>query len=529
MKHIISYISCIAISAMISASCTGDLDQTPVTKTTSANVYSSASNYKSVLAKIYASYVIAGQEKGGGNADISSNGGYDLMRGLFNMEEAPTDELASTWLEGDNIGNLTYMTWDANDPWVSDVYYRLYYTIALSNEFIRNAADDKISGFTDSEKTELKCERNEARFLRSLAYYYVLDLFGQGPFVTEDDPVGAYTPESYTNKQIFSYIESELKDVEANLPSPSECEYGRASSAAADALLARLYLNAGNFDSGDHYTDCITYCKKVIADGFSLDPDYAKLFNADNNKRTDEIIFPLVVDAKYTMSWGATTYIICGEVGSTSSQNSADYGVTSPWGMFRMRGELPGMFDDMTGTTDKRAMFYMNGQTQWLDKAVDDQSEGYFCEKWSNLKDDGTAASNTTSDGVSTDFPVFRMSDIYLMLAESVIRGGAGSSRADALGYLNQIRERAYGNNSGNINDADMTLDYILKERARELYLECVRRTDLIRFGLFTGKDYLWQWKGGVADGKNVDSKYDIYPIPATELSANPNLHNENY
>ncbi|MCI1785982.1 MAG: RagB/SusD family nutrient uptake outer membrane protein [Bacteroidales bacterium] len=529
MKKIISYISVIAISVMIFASCTGDLDQIPVTKTTSKDVYSKASNYKSVLAKIYASYVIAGQEKGGGNADISSNSGYDLMRGLFNLEEASTDELASTWLEGDNIGNLTYMTWDANDPWVSDVYYRLYYTIALSNEFIRNAADGKISGFTDAEQTEIKNERNEARFLRALSYYYVLDLFGQGPFVTENDPVGAYTPKAYTNSQLFSYIESELKDVEANLPSPSECEYGRASSAAAAALLAKLYLNAVVFDAGDHYTDCITYCKKVIADGFHLDSDYSGLFNADNNKRTDEIIFPFVVDAGYTMSWGATTYIICGEVGSTSSQKADDYGVTSPWGMFRLRGELPELFADKTGTTDKRAMFYTDGQTQWLDKAIDDQTQGYFCEKWSNLKDDGTAASNTTSDGVSTDFPVFRLSDVYLMLAESVIRGGTGATRADALGYLNLIRERAYGDNSGDITDADMTLDYILKERARELYWECVRRTDLIRFGVFTGKDYLWQWKGGAADGKNVDSKYNIYPIPATELSANPNLQNENY
>ncbi|MCI1778695.1 MAG: RagB/SusD family nutrient uptake outer membrane protein [Bacteroidales bacterium] len=528
MKKIISYII-ISIFSLAIVSCAGDLNQSPVKKTTSASVYTTAANYKSVLAKLYASYVIAGQEKGGGNADIASNGGYDLMRGYFNMQEAPTDEIASTWLEGDNIGDLTYISWDDNDPWITDVYYRLYYTIALCNEFVRNSTDNRISGFTEGEQTEIKNERNEARFLRALAYYYVLDLYGQGPFVDENDPVGAYTPPAYTGKELFSYIESELTEIEDKLPIPSECEYGRASSAAADALLAKLYLNAEVYTSEDHYSDCITYCKKVMAYGFSLYSDYSELFNADNQKRTDEIIFSFEVDADHTVSWGATTYIVCGEVGSTSSQDPANYGISSGWGMFRLRGEFTSKFSDVTGNTDKRAMFYRDGQTQYLNGSVDDQSEGYFCEKWSNITDSGEAASNTSSNGVDTDLPVFRLSDVYLMFAEAVLRGGKGATRADALGYLNKIRERAYGNDSGDISDADMTLGYIIDERARELYLESTRRTDLIRFGLFTGGDYLWQWKGGVKDGKKVDSKYNVYPIPSTELSSNPNLHNENY
>lgn len=142
--------------------------------------------------------------------------------------------------------------------------------------------------------TAWKAYRAEARFLRALAYYYVLDLFGKGPFVDETMGVGAYTPECYSNKQLFSYIESELKDISSDgLLDPSSCEYGRASKAAAWTLLAKMYLNAEVYGAGDHYTDCITYCKKVIDAGFSLESDYAKLFNADNDKRTNEIIFPL--------------------------------------------------------------------------------------------------------------------------------------------------------------------------------------------------------------------------------------------
>ena len=132
-------------------------------------------------------------------------------------------------------------------------------------------------------------------------------------------------------------------------------------------------------------------------------------------------------------------------------------------------------------------------------------------------------ASNTSVNGAETDFPMFRLADVYLMLAEAVLRGGEGATRSDALGYVNMIRERAYGNASGNITDSEMTLDFILDERSRELYMELTRRTDLIRYGKYTS-GYNWNLKGGVLEGKDVDSKYAILPIPEAELSANPQL-----
>ncbi len=507
-------------------SCTGDLDQQPHTDSqTSADVvYSTEQGYKQALAKLYASYVITGQEQGGGNADLISNNGYDFLRGYFNLQEAPTDEMAGTWLSGDKIENLTYMNWDANDPWVADTYYRAYYTIALCNEFLRHDTEEAAAS-----NDNLKAYRAEARFLRALAYYYVLDLFGQGPFVDETMGVGAYTPERYSTKQLFDYVESELKDISENgLLDPSSCEYGRASKAAAWALLAKLYINAKVYGASDHYTDCITYCKKIMNAGYSLESDYSKLFNADNDKRTNEIIFSFVVDAVNTVSWGATTYIVCGECGNSSSQDPAKYGLTNGWGMFRVRGELPQLFFG-NETSDKRFMFYTDGQEQWLNKAIDDQSEGYFGEKFSNLNDAGEAASNTGAVGCSIDYPVFRLSDVYLMLAESVLRGGQSSSRAEALQLVNRVRERAYGSTDGDINEARLTLQFILDERGRELYWESTRRTDLIRYGQFTGGSYIWQWKGGVVDGRATDSKYNVYPIPTAELAANPNLKNEDY
>ena len=520
-------INILFVCALLLASCTDDLNQYPHTQTTSADVYSKAENYKAVLGKLYVSFVIAGQEKDG-NKDLSSNSGYDYMRCYFNLQECGTDEIASTWLEGDKVRDLTYITWDANDPWVSDMYYRIYYTISLCNEFLRNAGDEQISNFTESEQADIRHYRAEARFMRALAYYHALDLYRNIPFVTEADPVGAFTPPRYTAAQVFDYIETELKAIDGDLLDKDNCEYGRASKAADYALLAKLYLNAEVYTGQARYTDCITYCNKIIDAGYSLEPDYKKLFNADNDKRTNEIIFAFPVDAVHTVSWGATTYIICGEVSNASDlQKPADYGVTSGWGMFRVRGEIPALFD----AKDGRGLFFTQGQTQYLD-AVDNQSNGYFVTKWTNLTDDGIQASNTDDGGVNTDFPVFRLADVYLMLAESVIRGGTGSSVSTALGYLNQLRARAFGNDyetAGKLSEADLTKDFILDERARELYWECSRRTDLIRYNKFTTSDYLWQWKGGVKSGVAVDSKYNIYPIPASDLTANPNLTNENY
>ena len=529
----------IVTMALSMSSCLDDLNQSPIVETEAGTVYGSAEGCKQALGKLYVSYVIAGQEFGGGDADLSTSGkeSFDFMRCYVNLQEACTDEMVYTWASSDNLLDITYITWDSSDPWVTDCYYRVYYTIALCNDFLKHSTDEVIAGFTADEQSDVYTYRAEARFLRALAYYYVLDLFGQGPFVDENTPNVDYMPESYTSTRLFEYIEGELLDIEDSLAEPGANEYGRADRAAAWALLARLYLNAEVYTGVNRSTDCITYCKKIVDCGiYSLEPNYASLFNADNHLRTSEIIYAFPVDATTTVSWGATTYLCSGAVSNDNSvQDPANYGLTSGWGSYRVRGEFSALFgegaDAVDNSGDSRCMLFTNSGEieQYLNNGVGDDNTGFRSEKWTNLTDAGEAASNTQSNGVSTDFPVFRLADVYLMIAESVLRGGTGYSRSDALGFLNDLRERAYGDTSGNITDAQMNLDYIIDERGRELYLECVRRTDLIRFGRFTSDHYLWQWKGGVLAGRGVDSRYNVYPIPANEIAVNSNLSNPNY
>ncbi len=529
MKKII-YIYFTAIVALLSA-CTDDLDQFPHIEETSETVFSNPDNYVSALAKCYASFVTAGQEKGGGDADLASNNGYDYMRCYFNVQEAGTDELGSTWIEGDNIGDLTFLTWDANDPWVADMYYRCYYSISLCNEFLKNATDSKIAGFSQEDQDEIKVYREEARFLRALAYYHALDLFHDIPFADESVIGSSKLPERKESSEIFNFLTTELKSCSESMLDIDACDYGRASRGAAWMLLSRLYLNAEVYEAGAKYDSCMIYTQMVIDEGYALEADYTKLFNADNHLRVgrgNEIIFPLVVDATHVASWGATTYMICGEVDTDYGPAAETVGCASAWSMFRVRGEIPALFDF---DNDDRALFYTEDQNQYMDNGVEDRTGGFFVQKWSNLDDAGEVASNTSNDGVNTDFPMFRLADAYLMYAEAAVRSGVDLTTA--LSYVNTLRSTR---NAATVGEAELmatsngvSYKFFLDERARELYWECVRRTDLVRFDCFTSNKYVWQWKGGVKDGKEVDDKFNIYPIPSAELSANPNLSNEDY
>lgn len=521
------YILLVSMTLGLFTSCLGDLDQIPKIEATPETVYNTPEGYKSVLAKLYASLAIAGQEKGDGNTDLGGKTYWGYLRIFYNLQELPTDEAIYTWGGGDALNGIQFMTWNSSDEWASAMYYRIYYTVAICNEFLRNATDDKLSGFNDSDREQIEVYRSEARFLRALVYFHALDFYGNVPFVTEADPVGAFFPPRITRADLFNYVESELKGIEEELPLPLQNEYGRVSRAAAWSLLAKLYLNAKVYTGTEKNTECITYSRKVIDGGYALENTYANLFNADNDLRTNEIIFPIEADGQHTTTWGGSTYLVCGPI--VGSMVATDYGVQSGWGSIRTRKEFVKLFSDITGATDKRAAFYTDGQTLDIEDPTI-STQGYSIVKYINKTSTGQNGSNFAEGLVDTDFPMIRLADVYLMYAEAVVRGGTGGSKSLATDYINLIRKRAYGNEAGKVSEDDLTLDFILAERGRELYWEGTRRTDLIRFGKFTGSSYVWQWKGGTMDGTGTDNKFNLYPLPPADLAANPNLkQNEGY
>ncbi len=486
-------------------SCVKDLDQFPEKQFTSKNAYATLDGYRAVMSGIFFEL--------SGNPDNTSSG----IRGLFNLQELPTDEAVYSW-PADNLDGVQTMTWTSQDIPIAGMFNSTYYNLALCNEFLRNATDEKIGRFSAEEQQIIQGFRNDVRFVRAILWLRMLDLYGGNiPFVTEKDNVGAFLPQPTTANDLFTYIEAELKEIAELLPDNGSNEYGRASKGAAYALLSRLYLNAETYIKMPKYTECIDACNKVFGQGFSIENDYQKLFNADNHKRTNEIIFPLTYDMTHSKVWTGTIYLIAGALGG--SANPDDYGVTGAgkWGNLRAKPECFGFFDNHA---DKRLKFYKEGQSLEI-TTLSNQQDGYLVVKYNNLLDNGSAATGIEPSVAATDYPLIRLAEIYLNYAEAVLRGGQGGDRVAALNYVNQLRTRAAVNT---INNNDLTLDGLLTERGRELYWECFRRTDLIRYNRFTGGDYIWSWKGNVKNGQATDKKYNLYPIPATEIVANPNL-----
>ena len=517
MKFLLS-IMIVAAGVFVFSSCTKQLDQSPAYGLNSEVIYSDPSNYIGVLAKLYSGLSMTGLQGPAGQADIAGidEGFSAYVRVLWNLQELPTDEAVCGWNDP-GVPALNKMQWNAEDGWVKGMYYRIYYQITLCNEFIFQSRDESLDdrGFSDADKAMIQTYRNEARFLRALSYYHAMDLFGNVPFVTEEDRVGAFQPERISRADLFAYLESELIDLSSSLSMAGSVPYGRATRQAAETLLAKTYLNAEVYTGQNRYADCRSYCEKVINSGlYQLDADYQHLFLADN-QNSPEIIFPVVYDGLYAQTWGGTTYLVCGALGG--SMNAADYGVNGKWGGLRSTSVFVNKFPDTT--EDSRFLFYRDGQDLEI-TSLGTFTQGYAYPKYKNITSVGDVGSNNGSSAhVDIDFPMFRLADVYLMLAESAWREG---DQGTAVNYVNMLRERAYGNTNSNV--ASLSLDDLLDERSRELAWEGSRRTDLIRFDKFTGGDYVWPFKGGDVSGVGVSDHLSLYPIPTADMVLNPNL-----
>ncbi len=524
----------ILASTFIFTSCVKDLDVQPIDPNTNTanNVFQNQAAYKQALAKIYAGFSLTGMQGGAGNPDLDPNtideGFSSYSRTYWNVQELSTDEAIMSWNDK-TIKNFHWQTWSPNDVFLMAIYNRIYFTISLTNEFIRNA-NSAMSSASGTFATDLTHFKAEARFIRALAYWHAIDLFGNVPFVTEADNAGAFFPKRITRTDLFNYVESELKAIEPDLVAPRQNEYGRADKAADWFLLAELYLNAQVYTGTGRYTDALTYINKVISAGYTLDPNYAHLFCADNNT-SPEIVFSVNFDGSNTQTWGGTTFLVSGSEGGSSMQLRG----LGSWGGMRTIRDFVSKFNVTQNSfnsnpqyqgPDKRAMFFFDANNGWVWDITDvgTFTQGIGVTKWSNLSANGSPAPNANNSFASTDFPMFRLGEAYLIYAEAVLRGGAGGDVATAVNYINALRQRAYGNNSGNITSSDLTLPFILDERARELYWEGHRRTDLVRFGQFTNGSYVWQWKGNAMNGTQVAPYRDLFPIPSSDVNANPNL-----
>jgi hypothetical protein len=503
----------------LAAACT-DTTVQPKSTVTEANIFNDPTSYEKFIGKIYGGLALSGQQGPAGRPDISGidEGFSQYLRLYWETEELPTDEAVIAW---NDIGlpEMNTQLWNAQSNMVVAMYYRIYFQVVFANEFLRQTTDDKLTtrgNVSQALRDQIHQYRAEARFLRALSYWHAIDLFGDVPLVTENNAIGGPPPAQATRSAVYNYIVSELTAIKPDLPPAGvAASYGRATAPAADMLLAELYLNAGVYTGTPDYTDALTAAQAVISSGFySLDPSYGHLFLADNST-SPEIIFAIPQDGLRTQTYGGVTFLTHAACGGNMSNTT--YGIDGCWWGLRLKLEA---FNNFAAGDNRAASFFTNGQTDTV-FTISNFQNGVAAPKFQNVTSTGAAGSNGTF--VDIDFPMFRLGEAYLIYAEAQLRGGGGS-RATALGYVNALRERAYGGTSGDITDPQLTLAFLLAERGRELWWEAHRRTDLVRFGSFTGSTMLWEWKGGTLAGQATASYRDLYPLPTSECVANPNL-----
>lgn len=520
------HIACFALTILMT-SCFSDLDQLPQSEDslTELEVFENASQAKNALAKLYGSLALTGQQGEAGKPDISGldEGTTSFTRLLIQMQDITSDISKCGWADA-GIPSLNFISWGADNAFNEGMYYRLGQTVSFCNSFIENA-----SGLAND--AEVKYYIAEARFIRAFAYYYLLDFYGNVPIETK---VSESLPKQQARADVFNFVESELLAVKGELKPAGSNEYGRVDEVAAWAMLSRLYLNAEVFTGTARYADCVTYSEMAINSSYKLytgdankdGSSYDELFCADNNENgaQNELIFTANYDGNNSQSYGGTTFLVCAN--TLGGMSTEKVNIANPWDGNKLTPEFVSKFeattwdgDAPTAWNDARASFATGSETRQFEiKSIAQDEQGYGSYKFSNMRADGGQVSDAGRGFVDTDFPLIRVGEIYLNYAEAVLRGGGGSEET-AKEYMKELRSRSKASVSFKLD-----LDFLLDERARELYFEGFRRTDLIRYGKYTSADYLWTFKGGVQKGRAVDSRFKLFPIPTSILNANDNM-----
>lgn len=535
------------------ASCVGDLDQLPndPNTITPGDFGNDPELYLSqAMAKCYSSLAVSGQGGPNGDSDISGldGGTSNWSRVIFMLNEFTTDEVNWIWPDV-GVFDLCTGTWGTSNGNLFGAYGRFYTHIAVCNEFIRSVRDGV---YPVNEETKATADQFvlEARALRALSYYYVIDFFGNATRAWDDMAYGEI-PQQQTRAELFDLVTKDLEDVLENFQDSGV--YGRVGKDGVEALLCRYYLNAEVFTGTPMYDKCWQHAQNIITrhsgsgfQGSGLANDYLALFCASNDifapggsmASQNEILWTIPFEYPYTQSYGGTMFLIASSI-SANSMPTVLYGLNADWSCMHAREQFADKFNFSNGVSDDGRTYLWCTEKQGFTRENDEFSvftSGYAAVKFTNVKADanGQLPRSTytdqesgftfnwagvpevnglpaqTDDFASTDFPVIRLADVYLMAAECSLRGAGDKTKG--LQYVNYIRSRA---GVTNWTSPMFTLDNLLDERSRELYWENVRRTDLVRFGKFAGGNYNWAWKNNMRDGAAIPEYMNLFPIPS--------------
>lgn len=509
----------VALTLGLTTSCVNDLDLEPIDP---SQIFANSGDPEFVsrsFAECYALLGLCGTAgPGDSNLTVPDAGASVYTRLVFEMEEFPSDEAFWIW-EDNGLRDMCTTSFSADNKQIEIAYSRFYQHISVCNAFLANT-----EGLTDEATLRM---RDEVRALRALTYYWVCDIFGNASF-TLDNPDGTIVPEQKPRAELYAWLVNELSDLVDNGNLADVPVYGRVGKDGVEALLARVYLNAEVYTDGgvSAWDKCLTRCNNIITrrkgGGFmnsGLVNHYLYLFSRDNeaympgggNTAENEILWGVPFDDDKMQSYGGTTFLLAGPL------SEGLYGSQASWSCMTAREPLSNRFEG----GDLRISLWVKSNGIENQGFLDFSSAGYQALKWTNLTPDGNggfSSSVQASPFCGADLAMIRLADVYLMRAECYLHGQG--NLADALEGVNYLRLRA-----GVAPWDDITADELLDERSRELYYEMTRRSDLIRFGKYTGNGQsVWPWKGNSRNGQRIDRRYNLMPIPTNILSAQPSL-----
>jgi len=554
MKTINKFLLCVAVSVFGLTACVQNLDVTPHDENKIMDF-----NQDAVFSKCYSTLALTGQAGPAGSPDVDDidEGSSSFFRMIWLLQEMPSDEYWIPWNDP-GFPDLRTTKWNSLNQQIQGLYYRLYIDITLCNHFLENATEDGQGA----------AQIAEVRFIRALNYFYLLDMYGNVPF---SDKVNAQQKPQYTRSQLFTWLENELKDLENKLPETRSNDF-RVDRYAAKMLLARMYLNAEIYTGEAKWAQAAQYAKQVIDGPHKLHmtstagvyTPYQEMFMGDNYRvlggADGEGLLNIYQDGVYTQSWGGSTFLVAGARDKNVYVNPA---TSEGWAGPRSTPEFLSKFIDLslTSTTlynefdmptvlgDDRAILCSKLNTDdpvvhadttitTADSIKPRGNMGDFYQSWSILKWTGRYISNPLGEDITvtphatqfvdTDIPFMRVAEAYLTYAEAVFRG-APADGMTAQQAVQTLRDRAH-------NSKPFTLDaqFLLDEWSREFYGEGRRRMDLVRFGKFAGAsaDYHWEGRGGNTSDQGLivlDKKYNVYPIPESDIVAGGLTQNEGY
>ncbi|MBR1928929.1 MAG: RagB/SusD family nutrient uptake outer membrane protein [Paludibacteraceae bacterium] len=541
-----------------------------------------------LYAKLYCAFVQTGQTGGGGNADIiTDDEGYSgYYRTLCVLNEFPTDAGWWTWRNDAGCSDLLMLCWTASNPFVSKLYNRLNYAVTMSNHYL-DLTEGRTDEETKHRRAEVRFIR-AVNYYALLDMFgnvpFTVTMTGEDPHQIAradlyewlvDEIINGHNGKTY-NVSTYKVTGDADHGFLNDMFDKGATTIYRATKPAAYMLLARLYLNAEVYTGTAQWAKAEEAARKVIESYPTLHKPFAQIFMGDNDQAAaEEMVFLAACDGANIRSYAGSQYTIA----SCRNQKMNDCGQSdNNWGCWRSSPELIKVF--FPGKTpaeivalgkdadefampaiakDDRAMFCAKNQFKdALSGQIEDNVKGFLgyvpnngdgfdscwaiC-KWTNKYSSqfdanlqpiaDAPALQHDSKYSDTDVPIMRASEAYLTLAEALLRQGKAG---EALAEVNKVRQRA---NAADL--ASLTEDEMLDEWLREFYHEGRRRIDLIRFGQFTGSTCTRTWEGRSGNNQvkvtsfdnpnawntnvvNIDTHYNLYPIPETDVVANPNV-----